>query len=143
MNRASRPVTAALLAIFVLAACESTTVPSVAPSVAVEVPSATPDTPSGSPPESVPPTTAFHWQAPADGATSKRRVTLGATPDDAAAAEGSRVVFRVDWPDAPAQEACVATAPGDDGVWACEADLAALGAPAGSDRKSVVQGEGR
>jgi hypothetical protein len=131
MTRAPRATVVALLVGLVLVGCETTTVPSTAPSVAAPTPSA--QGPSPSPSESPPPPAAFRWDSPPDGSTwSKRRISLAATTA-AATAEGARVVFTADWPGTPRKEACVAETPAG-GVWACDANLAALGAPNGSVR---------
>jgi hypothetical protein len=86
--------------------------------------------------------TAFHWQAPVDGATVKNgRLTLRATADGAA--EGATVTFSVDWPGSAAKPVCPAVA-AKAAAWTCVVDLLAIHAPRGAVvlRFDVDRGDG-
>ena len=88
-------------------------------------PSSSPAAPSAAP-------AAFHWAAPADGATQKkRRLTLSVTADSDASGDNATVVFTVDWPGSAPKQACETEAKAGGALWECEVDLAALKAPSG------------
>ncbi len=127
-----RPQTmaATLAAIVIVAACEATPLPS---SGAVSAPAPSVPSPSGSSaaPSAAP--AAFHWAAPAEGATQKkRRLTLSVTADSDAGGDNATVVFTVDWPGSEPKQACETEAKPGGALWECEVDLAALKAPSGT-----------
>jgi hypothetical protein len=116
-----------LIGLAVLAGCEPAPLPSTVPD---ELPTPTADAEAF---PSEPPQAAFRWASPRDGdKVAKRRLTLRAAPDVPGTSDGARVVFSIDWPGSPPQEACVAESPTNAGAWQCEVDLEALHAPSGS-----------
>ena len=75
---------------------------------------------------------AFHWDAPKDGSTvKKRKLTLRVTGDSDAGGDNATVAFTVDWPGSEPKQACETEAKAGGAVWECEVDLAALKAPSG------------